>query len=183
MDRKEFFKKACSYGACTCAGLVLSPAALLANDSTPENKEEDFRIGFIQERMAKFIEGMDNKLDEETSTALLENMGRQCAQGNHKKAEQYKGNLKGYLKSIAPYVDKAELDEEKGTIKIVGVVNNSCFCPFVDISKMPKEFCNCTKGWQKETYEAIIGKPVEVIIDESVLRGSNRCAFTISYTI
>ena len=182
MDRKEFFKKACGYGTCTCVGLMLSPGALLSA-TTPDEKKEDWRIGFIQERMATLIESANNELDQKKLISLLEHMGRQCAQSNRQKAEQYKGNLNGYLKNIAPYVDKAEHDEAKGTIKIVGVVNNSCFCPFVDTSKMPEEFCNCTKGWQKETYETIIGKPVEVKIDESVLRGSNRCVFTISYFV
>ena len=36
--------------------------------------------------------------------------------------------------------------------------------------------------WQKETYESIIGKPVEVTIEESVLRGGERCSFTIKFT-
>lgn len=184
MDRKVFFKNICRYGACGCAGMMLlSPAALLANDDTTKDKEEDWRIGFIQNRMAKFIEGMEGKLDEKTMSALLENMGRYCAEEHSENNVQFKGDLNGYLKSVEKWVEKIEHDEEKGMIKITGVKNNSCFCPFVDISKMPKEFCNCTKGWNKKTYEAIIGKPVDIKIDESVLWGSERCCFTITYPV
>lgn len=184
MDRKDFFKKACQYGMCGCTGmLLLSPAGVLANSTTQEEQKEDFRSAFIQSRIAVFIEGMKNELDEPTRSALLEHMGCYCAGSGKAKSIEFKGRLDAYLTSIAPYVDQAKHDKEKGTIKIVGVVNNSCFCPFVDTSKMPKEFCNCTKGWQKETYETIIGKPVEVSIDESVLRGSNRCGFTITYQV
>ena len=184
MDRKDFFKNICKYGACSCAGMMMfSPANLFADENTPDENEEDWRIGFIQNRMAKLIEGMDDKLDEGTLISLLENMGRHCAKGNIEKNNKFKGDVDAYIKSIEKWVEKIEHDGEKGIIKIVGVKNNSCFCPFVDTSKMPQEFCNCTKGSQKETYETIIGKPVDVKIDTSVLWGGERCAFTISYEV
>jgi hypothetical protein len=182
MDRKEFFENVCKYGACSCAGMMLlSPANLPANEDTPEEKKEDWRIGFMQNRIAKLVEGMDDKLDKETMISLLEDMGRHCAKGNSENYVKFKGDLYGYLKSIEKWVDKAEHDEENGIIKLIGKKNSSCFCPFVDISKMPKEFCNCTKGWNKETYEAIIGKQVDVRIDTTVLWGGERCSFTITY--
>jgi predicted hydrocarbon binding protein len=34
-------------------------------------------------------------------------------------------------------------------------------------------------GWQKQTYSAILGKPVEAELEESILRGSGRCVFRI----
>ena len=182
MDRKDFFKNICKYSACGCAGMMLfSPANLLANGDAPEEKKEDGRIGFMQNRIAKLIECMNSELDKETLTALLENMGRHCAKENSENYVKFKGDLNGYLKSIEKWVEKAEHDEEKGIVKLIGKKNNSCFCPFVDISKMPKEFCNCTKGWNKETYEAIIGKKVDVKIDTTVLWGDERCGFTITY--
>lgn len=182
MNRKDFFKNICKYSVCGCTGMMLiSPVNLLANDDDPEEKEEDWRIGFIQNRIAKFIEGMNSELDKETLTALLENMGKSCAKENVEGYVKFKGDLSGYLKSIEKWVEKIEHDEEKGIVKIIGKKNNSCFCPFVDISKMPKEFCNCTKGWNKETYETIIGKQVDVKIDSTVLWGGERCGFTITY--
>lgn len=184
MDRKDFFKNICKYSACGCAGMVLlSPTNLLANDDTPEDKKEDWRIGFMQNRIAKLIEGMDGELDKETLRTLLENMGRHCAKEKSENNIKFKGDLNGYLKNIEKWVEKTEHDEEKGIVKIVGKKYDSCFCPFVDSSKMPKEFCNCSKGWQKETYEAIIGKPVDVKIDTSVLWGGERCSFTITYSV
>ena len=182
MDRKAFFKNICKYGACSCAGMMMfSPASLLANDNLSEEDKEDWRIDFMQKRMISFIEGMDDKIDEETIDALLENMGRSCAKSNTGNRIKFKGDLDGYLKSLEEYVEKAEHDEKNGTIKIIGKKSDSCFCPFVDTTKMPKEFCNCTKGWNKETYEMILGKTVEVKIDTTVLWGGDRCAFTISY--
>ena len=182
MNRKDFFKNACKYSICGCAGMMLlSPSNFLANENTPGEKKEDWRIGFMQNRIAKLIEEMDDKLDEEEMISLLEDMGRYCAKENSKDYIKFKGDLNGYLKSLEKWVDKAEHDKEKGIITLTGKKNNSCFCPFVDISKMPKEFCNCTKGWNKETYGTIIGKQVDVKIDTTVLWGGERCSFTITY--
>ena len=181
MERKDFFKNICKYGACGCAGMMmLSPAKLLANDDSQEEKKEDWRIGFIQNRMAKFIEDMEGKVDEGTIASLLENMGKNCASEHSDGYIKFKGDVKGYVDSLKNWVESADYDEEKGVIKIIGVKNNSCFCPFVDVDKMPKEFCNCTKGWSKEAYGTITGKQVDVKIDETVLWGGERCSFTLT---
>jgi hypothetical protein len=182
MERKDFFKNVCVYGACGCAGMMLLPhASLLANEGAPEEKKEDWRIGFMQGRIAKLIEGMDGKLDKETMASLLEDMGRYCAKRNSENYIKFKGDLNGYLKSIETWVEKTEHDEKNGIITLIGKKNSNCFCPFVDISKMPKEFCNCTKGWNKEIYGDIVGKPVDVKIDTTVLWGGESCNFTITY--
>ena len=93
MDRKDFFKSVC--GACGCAGIMMfTPANLLADDNTlKETKEDDWRIGFMQKRMAKFIEDMYSKLDNKTITTILENMGRFCSQGNSENADKFKGDV------------------------------------------------------------------------------------------
>ena len=44
---------------------------------------------------------------------------------------------------------------------------------------MTKDFCNCSKGWQKQTYEIILGQKVDVDINTSILYGDNHCSFTI----
>ena len=182
MDRKDFFKNVCKYSACGCAGMMLfSPDILFANEETLDEKKEDWRVGFMQNRIAGFIEDMYDKLEEDTLISLLENLGRYCAKENIDNYVKFKDDINGYLKSIDKWVEKAEHNEEKGTILLIGKKNSSCFCPFVDISKMPKEFCNCTKGWNKETYETIIGKQVEVKINTTVLWGGDRCSFTITY--
>ena len=184
MNRKDFFKNVCKYGACGCAGMMfLTPADLIAGDDTPEENKEDWRISFMQHRMAKLIEDMDGKMDDETLRSFLENMGKQCAKENSERNAKFKGDLDGYLESMGDWVEKKEHDKAKGIVKITGSKSESCFCPFVDSSKMPKEFCNCSKGWQMETFESIIGKPVDVNIDSSVLWGGDRCSFTINYPV
>jgi len=40
--------------------------------------------------------------------------------------------------------------------------------------------CNCTLGWQQEAFSTVIGKPVTAEIEETVLRGGERCSFRIT---
>ena len=72
-------------------------------------------------------------------------------------------------------------NKNKKIIKIHDKKRETCFCPFVNHKFTSIDFCNCSIGWQKETYESILGKPVEVNIEESVLRGGKRCSFTIKF--
>lgn len=70
---------------------------------------------------------------------FLEDIGRHCANGGIKNMKQYKGDLNGYLKDIKEFVEKFDHNEEKGTFTKLGKKNNSCFCLFVNTSKMPKK--------------------------------------------
>ncbi len=183
MERRDFLENVCKYGTCGCAGMMLfSPANLVAEENSPDEKKEDWRIGFMQSRMAKLIGEMDEKVDKDTLSKLLEDMGRYCAQGDTESYAKFKGDLKGYLQSLEKWVETVEHDEAHGVVKLTGKKTKTCFCPFVDISKMPKEFCHCTKGWNKEIYGAITGKQVDVRIDTTVLWGGESCNFTITYT-
>ena len=63
MKRNEFFKL-CAGGVCSCAAITMLPgSALFAANPMQEN--EDWRIGFIQERYAKLIEILGDKLGYE----------------------------------------------------------------------------------------------------------------------
>ena len=181
MDRKKFIKKVCTYGVCGCAAITAIPA--LAASSTPASAgedEPDWRIEFMQKRMAKHIEHLNSKIDEDTMNELIEMLGRSCSSDGMERYSDYVGNVKGFLKDVlTQWGDTADYDEANGIIKVTGVKRDSCFCPFVDKKLMSVDFCNCSLGWQKNTYETIIGKKVDVTIDESILRGAERCSFTI----
>jgi hypothetical protein len=75
-------------------------------------------------------------------------------------------------------VEKAEYDDAKGTIRIVDK-SPTCTCPLVRQNLTPPSFCDCTLGWQKEAYSAVVGRPVEATLEESILRGGKKCVFRI----
>ena len=178
MKRNEFFKL-CAEGVCSCAAITMLPgSALIA--ANPKQENEDWRIEFIQERYAKLIEILGDKLGDEKRGEILEQMGRECAKHFYDRALKFKGDLKGYLDDIQKdWFEKVEYDQPIKNIRITDKLLKKCACPFVDLSKMKGSYCQCTIGWQKEIYSLVSDKEVDVTLESSVLRGDEKCVYMI----
>jgi hypothetical protein len=183
MKRNEFVRSACSLGMCSCAGLsLISPAVLLAGTDEVVKKESDWRLSFIQRRFARMLESINANVDGQTRGKILESVGRACAKENSESYLKFKDDPDGYLEEMKKsWIEKVEFDKSAKTIRINGKKQEFCFCPFIDKSITPKEFCDCSIGYMKESYEAILGNPVEIKLEESILRGGGRCVFFIKY--
>ncbi|MFH1195049.1 MAG: hypothetical protein V1720_05020 [bacterium] len=181
MERKEFLKAACTFGICSCAGMsMLSSGNIFAAGSSNAEGETDWRIGFMQKRFANLIKILDNVSDPVEKKKILEDMGRGCANESKDQYTKFIGNPEGMLEVIkSEWAENTEYDKEKNRVRIIGKKMESCFCPFVDSSLMPKEFCNCSMGYNKQMFETIFEKNVNVSIEESKLYGGERCSFII----
>ena len=180
MKRNEFFKKTCMTGLCTCAGIAaFGSVDLFAQDDKVE-KKEDWRVGFMQRRFAKLIDNMGDKITPGQREELIEQMGRNCSAMNNDKWKGFNGSIENALADIEKdFAEKATYDKQTQTITIIGRPSTECFCPFAGGKNIAKEFCNCSIGWQKNTFETISGKKAEASIIASVLRGNDRCSFSI----
>ena len=178
MKRDEFLK--CTVGMCSCAAYAMLPQSVsFAQSGNPEMDALKWKVDAGQKRFAKLVKVLNDTLDEPTRKRVFESLGRFCAQDSRYLTDQYKGNVQGFLDLIQQkWVEKAEYDEKAGTIRIVDK-SKTCTCPLVQESLTPSTFCDCTLGWQKETYSALLGKPVEAELEESLLRGGKRCVFRI----
>lgn len=176
MTRSDFMK-GCAAGMCSCAGMAwLAPQA--AQAAEPANPGLDF----AQRRWAGLVQILENNLDEATRKKVWESVGRDHAREYRSLTDKYKGNIEGFLADIRKqWVESAEYDAAKGTIRIVDR-SPVCTCPLVRQGLTPQSFCDCTLGWQKEAYSAVAARPVEVSLEESVLRGGKRCVFRIQIT-
>jgi predicted hydrocarbon binding protein len=174
MDRKKFFKSACGLGICSCVGAgLLSTSKVFASESN----ETDWKDKFIKYRYAKLIGILDSTLDENTKNHILENLGKECSKDSF--AIIYKNNRDGFFNEIHNrWGENAIYDEEKGIIRIE-TPERDCACPLVDSRIMSKSICQCSVGWQTQTYNTILGKEVKATCVESVIRGSKRCVFEI----
>jgi len=180
VKRKEFLKSSGLCGLCACVGL---PVAASASDKLdPEFKTLQRTVEFVHLRFAKLIDLLKHQLDIHEMKALLEELGRECSREFAAIYGNYKGDLDGFLK-MCRRDWKMSCEHDPMTKKVVtyGEKTGKCFCPFVDESRMSPAFCNCSLGWQKETFSAVIGKPVEAKILSSVLRGGRSCDFAVFY--
>lgn len=172
--------RCCSLGMCSCAATVFLPTETA--QAQPGNAEMDAlkgKLDFVQKRFAKLVEILNENLDEPARKKVWESLGRDHARDYRSLTDRYKGNLRGFLDDIQKqWVEKAEYDEQAGTIRITDK-SPVCTCPLVKQGLTPQDFCNCTLGWQKEAYSAVVGRPVGVVLEESILRGGKKCVFRI----
>jgi predicted ArsR family transcriptional regulator len=188
MKRNDFFKT-CGAGLCGCGVLgLLAPLAARAADAgttvpaaaVPEDYELlKQQLEGARERFARLLSVMGEQLDDATRGKVLQGLGRECAKDYGPFFSKYRGDLPGFLEKIkSAWVERTEYDEKTGTLRIIGKPA-PCACPLVKIGRTTAEFCDCTLGWQQAAFSAVLGKPVSVEIEESVLRGGSRCSFRI----
>jgi len=182
VTRSEFMK-CCVAGLCSCAAIAVVPEASAQQGTNPEADWLRSQTDAMRIRYAKLVNVLDQELNEEQKAKVFESMGRECArQFRSITFDKYKGDIDGFLKSIQRpdgWVEKVEYDKEAGIIRIFDRAGK-CTCPLVKAGVTPAVQCKCTLGWQKETYSAILGRPVEAEVEESILRGGKRCVFRIT---
>ena len=171
MNRESFLKKACGIGVCSCLGFEL-----LANPGNAEAEQNnDWKTPFIKKRFARLIGIMDQTLDEQTKNKIIESLGKECA--NEGFASNYKNNLEGFLQEIkSRWGEKSHYDKENGIIRIE-TPERDCVCPLIDSKVISESICQCSVGWQAQTYQTIFNRPVEAKCIESVIKGNKRCVF------
>lgn len=187
MDRKEFLKK----GACLCSALFLCGAARAddsANGTAKEEeaakKEEEQRKKFISDWTEHLMHVLDTNLPLKTRTAIMEACGRGCSErGYGQVVKMCKGNLDTLNRTIkSQWADDVQHDREKNVVRIIGKKMKSCYCPMVQgkTTFSSRTYCLCSKGWMKETFEKVTGKKVEVELEQTILRGGERCIFKMT---
>jgi predicted ArsR family transcriptional regulator len=187
MKRNEFMKT-CA-GACGCGvlGLLVPLSASPENaggqttTAPAENDPLKRQLDGAQERFAKMLSIMGDRLDPAARLEILRNLGRECAQDYGPLFRKYRGDLKGYLAKIqTAWVERVELDEQAGVLRVIGKPA-PCACPLVKTGRTTAEFCDCSRGWTQSAFSTVLGKPVAVEIEESVLRGGTRCSFRVTF--
>ena len=76
--------------------------------------------------------------------------------------------------------DSVAYDRDKRLITMTSDARADCFCPLNGAAfKTPGAVCNCSLGWQENTWQTLLQKKVRVELKEAVLRGGKRCTFEI----
>jgi hypothetical protein len=175
MDRKAFLTTMCGLGACGCmAGLPDGPEVL----ADGQTEAPDQRLVFARYQVAKLAGFMAAGHAVPACTEILEKTGRECAKIS-RLGERFKGNPEGYFAAARnAWGTEFQWDKAKETVT-VAVAEGPCGCPLVDAKRTPAFWCNCSVGYQKESFSALFGRPVQVTLKESKLAGGKRCVFEV----
>lgn len=176
MDRRSLLKSACGLGVCGCVlGLRNLPEASAATTS----QVPDQRLAFARYQVAKMVGYMAADATAPACARVLEDTGRECARLGGLSG-RFKGDPEGYFATARKnWGTEFSWDKEKGMIT-VAVAEGECGCPLVDSKRTPPFFCNCSVGYQKESFETVFARPVRVLLRESKLGGSKRCVFDVT---
>jgi predicted ArsR family transcriptional regulator len=183
--RRENFIRLCA--GCACSGAAFAAALAQAQEQPaaapqpdkPDSGELEWQLNACRQRFAKLLSILDEDLDEPVRKKILRRLGAECAQGYSALFAKYKGNINGFLDEVRrQWVAEAVYDEKAGSLRIVDRATR-CTCPLVKPGTTPAAFCDCTLGWQQAAYSAVLGKPVAVELEESILRGGKRCVFRV----
>jgi predicted hydrocarbon binding protein len=135
---------------------------------------------FTHKWVENLIDSIDAHLDEETRIAVMESCGRACARrGPAYAAQECQGDVDAWLVRLAKWHGGEEHVQRDGDV--VHLTCTECLCDLVKDGppKLPGTYCHCSRGWMKEVFEKVVGKPVEVTLVESIKRGGQQCKFVI----
>ena len=137
--------------------------------------------GRTQKWISCLIAGLDQRVDEKTRVMILEQCGRQCqsesfikkARGIYEKSR----DIDEFLEKLGRVYKHLQREGDK-----VYIVYSRCYCS--QVNKIPKgklsgTYCNCSRGWAKALFEGALGRPVEVVMEKSVINGDKQCKFRI----
>jgi hypothetical protein len=176
MNRKEFLKNACGLGVCGC---VIGLRGWSEASAATTAQVQDQRLAFARYQVAKMVSYMAADTAAPACARVLENTGRECARLGGLSA-RFKGDPEGYFATARKnWGTEFSWDREKGIITVT-VAEGECSCPLVDSKRTPPFFCNCSVGYQKESFETVFGRPVQAALKASKLDGSKRCVFEVT---
>jgi len=117
---------------------------------------------------------------EEKLASALENRGRACISNTYikkaKAAAKDAKDMNEFLDNLAKAVPMLKREGDK-----VYMVYPKCYCHRIKglEGDVPSSYCFCSVGWVKEMFEQALGRPVEVRLEASVLRGDEACRLRV----
>jgi hypothetical protein len=199
LKRKDFLAALGKTGACACAAaagmrsaLAGQTAATKPGDKTVERAAK--RVEFADGWLPRFFETMDRTLDDPTRRELMVANGRACfaAYAGPPKPKPAPVPFEKFAAWIAEKGKDRGYSVEGGVIafEFVGSAETGqaspegvCLCPLAEAQKagqLSPTYCLCSVGYVKEMHERTLGRPVEVELVDSVLRGGKRCKFRLT---
>jgi len=199
LKRKDFLAALGKTGACACAAAAGMRSALAGQSAATKPGEKTVeraakRMEFADGWLPRFFETMDRTLDGAKRRDLMVANGRACfaayAGPPEPKPEPVtfekfaawigdKGKDRGYAVEGRVITFEFVGSAETGQASPKGI----CLCPLAEAQKagqLSPTYCLCSVGYVQEMHERTLGRPVEVELVDSVLRGGQRCRFRLT---
>jgi hypothetical protein len=137
---------------------------------------------FLQQWFSGLIEGIQG-LDDETWPKILELTGRACARIHAVDLFQETWEKSKDLDSFLVNINSALGEKVFHRINTnqINATYEKCSCPLVALELVDSPIlCNCSPSWLIENFETILDAHIEVTTEQTILRGSDTCNFTLT---
>jgi hypothetical protein len=124
---------------------------------------------------------LEAQLPEEVASRALQHCGRGCIQPTHiQKARELREQASD-LDEVASLWKGRVLPGIVREGDVFHVTYPRCLCHHVNTSseRMPRSYCQCSRGWLLELFEGAFGMPVAVEILGTVQWGDPECRFEV----
>jgi hypothetical protein len=193
MNRKEFLLKSLGLGAAGAGAFAIVGGPCCAQQAqpaqgTPCNKKYDFSQTWVK----RFMDILDQNLDESTRIKLMHTMDRTCYAGANGKRPDRKpqpGDLDTLIAALKKYGGDEMIRREGDVIHFQYIQNHAglkvadgwCLCPVVEKGPagLSGTYCTCSEGYVAEMFERHSDVPLKVEVVESLKRGGKACRFRI----
>lgn len=151
-------------------------------------KRMEFADGWVQ----RFFENMDATLDEPARRRLMEANGKSCFIAFAGPPRREPVTLEHFRDWIAKHGKESGYAIEGNVVSYVylgsaetgqAAPESLCLCPMAEVQSVgtiSPTFCHCSVGYIREMHERLLGRPVQVELADSVLRGGKRCRFRMT---
>ena len=139
-----------------------------------------------QEQVTSLLRFVDATQPEATRRAVFAQLGRDCFRCRNldRWIGQYSDDVDSFLDWVnvqhgSRYWESLVYSDEK-TLVLTGRKVSGCACAFANCEDPPRSLCHhCCKTFQEKIFSALLGREVEVSIDQAFLLGDDRCSTTI----
>ncbi len=139
------------------------------------------------DQVKNLLRHIDATLDECVKQDIFAQLGRECYRCNHldRWVADFNGDVQAFQDRInvqhqSKYWESLVFSADKSRLMLTGREVDACACAFAEGDTPPSSLCSyCCKSFQEEIFSALLGRPVEVFITASFLRGDRRCSTVI----
>lgn len=139
-------------------------------------------------KQAKYVKKILDRINEthgeEAAEKVMKPCGYQCISASAietaKKLYEKSSSIDNFLQLLNErHIGGGQLHIRDG--KIIGVYN-TCYCGLAKQAKdLSPVYCYCSTGWFEKLFSSVLGDSVKVEKIQSILDGSDKCIFEISY--
>jgi len=135
--------------------------------------------------IAALVSGLHAEADQETAARVMEYCGRACAAhfGSVAAVETLRRDLEG----IDELLERLNQQEDFWCGRwvrdgeVIYSVCERCGCPLVQTGwvEVSPTLCQCSRGWVKTVFEAVLDRPVDVDLQQAIGRGDAVCRYVV----